>query len=99
MPHDLRQRRHCADLKTVAFRLHAFELRDSAQVDDDAGTFDAVFEPVEAVEATGQDPGARAVSIEQLECCVDRRRLEQLEGGHDVTNHCHWTLSLRALSV
>jgi hypothetical protein len=32
------------------------------------------------------------MSIEQLEGCIDRRRLEQLEGRHDVSDHCHGSL-------
>ena len=66
---------------------------DGAQIDDHARTLDAILQPVEAVESASQHPGARAVPVEQLECSVDRRRLEQLECGHYIADDCHSDLS------
>ena len=76
----LGERRHRADLETVCVISIADPAHrlDSAQVDHDFGTLDAIFEPVEAVETTGEGPRCFAITAFERQRIVDARRLKEL---------------------
>ena len=61
MTHDLGQRSHGADLDTVAGFADAAQLLHLAQIDDDFGAFDAILQPIKAVQTTGQHPSVAAI--------------------------------------
>jgi hypothetical protein len=51
--------------------------------------FDAVLEPVEAVETAGQNPGVLPMLFEELPRFGNRAGLEQLEPRHDIVYDSH----------
>ena len=59
------ERGHGSDFNTAVQRFDAAEFFDLAEVDDELGALDAVFEPVETVEAAGENPGTGAVAVEE----------------------------------
>src|SRR5438105_1837553 len=87
---DVGERGHRANLNTVTGCANASELGDAAQIDNCPWSLDPILQPVEAVHAASQHPGSRSVVLEHLLCIRNRRRLKQLEGGHDVSydSHC-----------
>ena len=89
IPYDLGERRGSPDLEAAVAFLDATQLRDTAQVDDDARALDAIFQPVEGIHSTGHHPRIRAVPIEERDRVNRALRLEELERGHHVVNHSH----------
>jgi len=79
--HHFGKRRHGADLDAAGGIANSAELRDAAQVDDHLGFLDAVLEPVEAVEASGHDPGIGSMLREELLRVSGGGGLEQLKSG------------------
>ena len=89
MTHHLGERRHRSDLEATVHLADAAQPRHAAQIDDVARTLDAILQPVEAVEPAREHPGVGPISPDESECVVHRRRLEQLERRHHVTDHRH----------
>jgi hypothetical protein len=84
------QRRRRADLEAAVGGLpHASQRLDATEIDDDLAALVAVLEPVEAVEAAGEDPRIPVVLLEQRNGVVNRCRLKELEDGHYVVDDSH----------
>ena len=83
--HHLGQRGHGADLD-AAIRVvaNSLELLDTAQVDHHLRFLDAVLEPVEAIEPSGQHPGIPSMLCEQL---LRVRRWSSAEAGQKRALH------------
>src|ERR1035438_10416086 len=89
MIHHLGERGHGADLDTIAGRANSAQFLDSAQIDHSLRLLDSIFQPVEAVETSGQHQGVGSVPCEKLLRVSDGTRLIQLERGHYVSNDSH----------
>src|ERR1035437_86197 len=92
MIHHLGERGHGADLDTIAGRANSAQFLDSAQIDHSLRLLDSIFQPVEAVETSGQHQGVRSVLCEKPLRVSDGTRLVQLERGHYVSNDSHTLL-------
>src|SRR5262249_16447508 len=88
MTHDLTQSRHRADLESTAGFANSAEFFDSAEVDHVTRPLDAVLEPVEAVQTTGQNPRTDRAS-EKIQRIGRGGRLKQSESGHHTPNYSH----------
>ena len=93
MAHDVGERRHRPDLETALRVPDPPELRDHAEVHHDGGPLDAVLEPVEGIQAAGQDPGLVPVLVEQIQRGVDRGRLVEVERRNHVPDRSHLSFS------
>jgi hypothetical protein len=62
---------------------------EAPEIDDIPRALDTVLQPVEGVEAAGENPCVIAVAIEQVQCVSQIGRLKELEGRHDVSDYSH----------
>ena len=89
-----RERGHRADLNPVLGGADSSEFLDPAQIDHYPGFFDAVLEPVEAVETPGQHPGFASVLLEQPLGVGNGVWLQQLKRWHHISDYSHICLLL-----
>ena len=87
--YDLGQRGHRAELETVLPGPDSLQFGNAGQIDQGLRALDPILEPVKAVEAARQYQRAGPVPIQHRLRVLDGRRLEQLEGGHHVSDYGH----------
>src|ERR1700678_2623505 len=93
MIHHFSERRHGADLDTVAAALASSanppQLLDPTQINHNLRLLDSILQPVEAVESSGEHPGVGSMLFEKLLRVSDRSGLKQFESGHYVSYDSH----------
>src|ERR1700733_74603 len=89
MAHHFSKSGHGSDLQAPVDFAHSAQLGNLAEIDHHLGALDAIFQPVESVQAAGHHPGVRTVLVQQTQRVVNSGRLKELEGRHDIAYDRH----------